>query len=167
MRWPAGASPCSGLGHVGSILAMRLAAEGAVLTVTDVNPVKRALADTLGATWVEPESAHRVEGDLFVPAGVGGVLTDQVIDELRVKAVVGPANNQLAARSGAERLRARGIIWAPDFVVNAGGVIFLSMMNEDQPSAEATRERVDANRRHRLAHLRGRPRARDHDPRGR
>jgi leucine dehydrogenase len=133
-----------GLGHVGSILAMRLAAEGAVLTVTDVNPAKRAVAESLGATWVEPETAHLVEGDLFVPAGVGGVLTDTVIDELRVKAVVGPANNQLAARSGAERLRARGIIWAPDFVVNAGGVIFLSMMNEDQPSAEATRERVDA-----------------------
>lgn len=133
-----------GLGHVGSILAMRLAAAGAVLTVTDVNPAKRAVADSLGATWVEPETAHRVEGDLFVPAGVGGVLTDTVIDELRVKAVVGPANNQLATRAGAERLRERGILWAPDFVVNAGGVIFLSMMNEDQPSADATRERVDA-----------------------
>jgi leucine dehydrogenase len=133
-----------GLGHVGSLIAMRLASEGAVLTVTDVNPAKRALADALGATWVEPDEAHRVEGDLFVPAGVGGVLTDTVIDELRVKAVVGPANNQLAARSGAERLAARGILWAPDFVVNAGGVIFLAMMNEEHPSAEATRERVEA-----------------------
>lgn len=132
-----------GLGHVGSIIAMRLAREGAELTVTDVNPAKRALADTLGARWVEPAEAHTVEGDLFVPAGVGGVLTDAVIDELRVKAVVGPANNQLAHRSGAERLAARGILWAPDFVVNAGGVIFLSMMNEDAPSAEATQERVE------------------------
>jgi leucine dehydrogenase len=133
-----------GLGHVGSIIAMRLAREGAVLTVTDVNPAKRALADAIGASWVEPGEAHRVEGDLFVPAGVGGVLTDTVIDELRVKAVVGPANNQLAERTGAERLAARGILWAPDFVVNAGGVIFLSMMNEETPSAEATRERVEA-----------------------
>ncbi|MFJ3393421.1 Glu/Leu/Phe/Val dehydrogenase family protein [Leifsonia aquatica] len=132
-----------GLGHVGSLLAMRLASEGAVLTVTDVNPAKHALADAIGATWVEPGEAHRVEGDLFVPAGVGGVLTDTVIDELRVKAVVGPANNQLASRSGAARLAARGILWAPDFVVNAGGVIFLAMMNEEQPSAEATAERVD------------------------
>jgi leucine dehydrogenase len=132
-----------GLGHVGSIIAMRLAAEGAVLTVTDVNSAKRALAEAMGATWVEPHEAHAVEGDLFVPAGVGGVLTDEVIDELRVKAVVGPANNQLAHRSGAERLAARGILWAPDFVVNAGGVIFLSMMSEKHPSAAATAERVE------------------------
>jgi len=132
-----------GLGHVGSLIAMRLASEGAVLTVTDVNPAKRALADALGATWVEPEEAHRVEGDLFVPAGVGGVLTDRVIDELRVRAVVGPANNQLAERSGAERLAARGILWAPDFVVNAGGVIFLSMAGEPGVTAEATQERVE------------------------
>lgn len=132
-----------GLGHVGSIIAMRLASEGAVLTVTDVNPAKRALADALGATWVEPGEAHRVEGDLFVPAGVGGVLTERVIDELRVAAVVGPANNQLAERSGAERLAARGILWAPDFVANAGGVIFLSMMNGENPSAAETQERVE------------------------
>jgi leucine dehydrogenase len=132
-----------GLGHVGSIIAMRLAGEGAVLTVTDVNPAKRALADALGATWVAPEEAHRVEGDLFVPAGVGGVLTDRVIDELRVTAVVGPANNQLAERSGAERLAARGILWAPDFVVNAGGVIFLDMMGEPGVTAEATQQRVE------------------------
>ncbi|MFF2772960.1 Glu/Leu/Phe/Val dehydrogenase dimerization domain-containing protein, partial [Streptomyces bacillaris] len=64
-----------GLGHVGSIIAMRLASEGAVLTVTDVNPAKRALAEAIGAAWFEPDEAHRVEGDLFVPAGVGGVLT--------------------------------------------------------------------------------------------
>ena len=132
-----------GLGHVGSLIAMRLAREGARLTVTDVNPAKRALADALVATWVEPAEAHRGEGDLFVPAGVGGVLTDAVIDELRVRAVVGPANNQLAERSGAARLAARGILWAPDFVVNAGGVIFLSMMNEEEPSAAATQERVE------------------------
>ncbi|WP_223691732.1 Glu/Leu/Phe/Val dehydrogenase family protein [Leifsonia poae] len=133
-----------GLGHVGSIIAMRLAGEGAELTVTDVNPAKRALADALGATWVDPQLAHTVEGDLFVPAGVGGVLTDRVIDELRVKAVVGPANNQLAHRSGAQRLADRGILWAPDFVVNAGGVIFLSMMSDVLPSAEATQQRVEA-----------------------
>ncbi|MFF1572747.1 Glu/Leu/Phe/Val dehydrogenase dimerization domain-containing protein [Leifsonia sp. NPDC058292] len=132
-----------GLGHVGSIIALRLAGEGAVLTVTDVNPAKRALAEAIGAAWVEPAVAHTVVGDLFVPAGVGGVLTDQVIDELRVKAVVGPANNQLAQRSGAQRLAARGILWAPDFVVNAGGVIFLSMMGEENPSAEATARRVE------------------------
>ncbi|MDQ1583016.1 MAG: leucine dehydrogenase [Microbacteriaceae bacterium] len=132
-----------GLGHVGSILATRLAAEGAILTVTDVNPAKHELAEQLGAAWVEPAAAHLVDGDVFVPAGVGGALTSEVIDGLRVKAVVGPANNQLAERSGAARLAARGILWAPDFVVNAGGVIFLAMMNEENPSAAATRQRVE------------------------
>jgi leucine dehydrogenase len=132
-----------GLGHVGSLLAMRLASEGARLTVTDVNPAKRALADAIGADWVAPEEAHRVEGDLFVPAGVGGALTAQVIDELRVKAVVGPANNQLAERSGAEQLSARGILWAPDFVVNAGGVIFLDLMSGDRQSADVVQERIE------------------------
>jgi leucine dehydrogenase len=133
-----------GLGHVGSLIATRLAAEGAVLTVTDVNPAKRALANGLGARWVEPDQAHRVEGDLFVPAGVGGILTDTVIDELRVAGVVGPANNQLAEPSGAERLRARGIAWAPDFVVNAGGVIFLDTLSRPGASADATRARVES-----------------------
>jgi Glutamate dehydrogenase/leucine dehydrogenase len=133
-----------GLGHVGSLIATRLAAAGAELTVTDVNPAKRELASVLGAAWVEPDVAHLVEADVFVPAGVGGVLTDEVIDALRVRAVVGPANNQLATRGGAQRLAARGILWAPDFVVNAGGVIFLAMMNEENPSAEATRARVEA-----------------------
>ena len=133
-----------GLGHVGSLIATRLAAAGAVLTVTDVNPAKREIATMLGATWVEPEHAHRVEGDLFVPAGVGGVLTDTVIDELRVKGVVGPANNQLAERSAAQRLRERGIVWAPDFVVNAGGVIFLDTLGRPGASAEATRHRVES-----------------------
>ncbi|HEY5221851.1 MAG TPA: Glu/Leu/Phe/Val dehydrogenase dimerization domain-containing protein [Microbacteriaceae bacterium] len=133
-----------GLGHVGSLIATRLAGDGAQLTVTDVNPAKRELADALGARWVHPEDAHRVEGDLFVPAGVGGTLTSQVIDELRVRAVVGPANNQLAERSGAERMRGRGIIWAPDFVVNAGGVIFLDTLTQPGASAEATAARVES-----------------------
>ncbi|TAM69376.1 MAG: Glu/Leu/Phe/Val dehydrogenase family protein [Microbacteriaceae bacterium] len=131
-----------GLGHVGSLIASRLAADGAHLTATDVNPAKREVADALGARWVRPDDAHRVEGDLFVPAGVGGTLTNQVIDELRVRAVVGPANNQLAERSGAERMRARGIVWAPDFVVNAGGVIFLDTLTQPGASAAATQARV-------------------------
>lgn len=132
-----------GLGHVGSLLAGRLAADGAILTVTDVNPAKRELADRLGAAWVEPDAAAAHPGDLFVPAGVGGILTDEVIDGLRVAGVVGPANNQLAARSGAERLRERGILWAPDFVVNAGGVIFLDTLAGPAASREETERRVE------------------------
>ncbi len=117
----------SGLGQVGSRLAIRLAAEGATLTVTDVNPAKRELALELGAKWCPPGEEHLVPADVFVPAGIGGLLTDDVIDALDAKAVCGPANNPLAARSGAERLAARGILYAPDFVVNAGGVIYLDL----------------------------------------
>lgn len=117
----------SGLGQVGGRLAVRLSAEGAQLTVTDVNPQRRHLADELGATWVEPGTEHLVSADVFVPAGIGGLLTDEVIDALDVRAVCGPANNPLASHSGAERLEGRGILYAPDFVVNAGGVIYLDL----------------------------------------
>ncbi|MGM7671805.1 Glu/Leu/Phe/Val dehydrogenase dimerization domain-containing protein [Microbacterium sp. A93] len=115
----------SGLGQVGGRLAVRLSAEGAVLTVTDVNPARKHLASELGAKWVEPGTEHLVPADVFVPAGIGGLLTDDVIDALDTSAVCGPANNPLASHSGADRLAARGILYAPDFVVNAGGVIYL------------------------------------------
>jgi leucine dehydrogenase len=115
----------SGLGQVGGRLAVRLATEGAVLTVTDVNPAKRDLARELGAAWATPGEEHLVAADVLVPAGIGGLLTDEVIDALDVRAVCGPANNPLADRSGAERLARRGILYTPDFVANAGGVIWL------------------------------------------
>lgn len=115
----------AGLGHVGSQLAEQLAADGVALTVSDVNPERRDLAQRLGAEWVEPVDAHRVAADVFIPAGVGGMLSPTVIEELAARAVVGPANNQLARPEGAAQLAARGIVYAPDFLVNAGGVIFL------------------------------------------
>lgn len=117
----------SGLGQVGGRLAVRLSTEGALLTVTDVNPARRHLATELGATWVEPGTEHLVPADVFVPAGIGGVLTDEVIDALAASAVCGPANNPLASHDGADRLARRGILYAPDFVVNAGGVIYLDL----------------------------------------
>lgn len=118
----------SGLGQVGGRLAVRLAAEGAVLTVTDVNPFTHDLATELDARWVEPGEEHLVSADVFVPAGIGGILTDDVIDALDAVAVCGPANNPLADHSGAARLADRGILYAPDFVVNAGGVIYLDLV---------------------------------------
>lgn len=126
----------AGLGQVGSRLASELAAAGATLVVTDMNPTKHGLAASFGATWVAPEQIHRQDVDLFVPAGVGGMLTSQVINELRCSAVVGPANNQFEDRSGAEQLHSRGIIWAPDFVVNAGGVIYVALTAEGRDEDE-------------------------------
>lgn len=132
----------SGLGQVGGRLAARLADEGANLTVTDINPARKAFAEELGATWAEPGTEHLVAGDVFVPAGIGGLLTDDVIDALDVKAVCGPANNPLADRSGAERLAGRGILYAPDFVVNAGGVIYLDLEAKRIGTSEEIMARV-------------------------
>jgi leucine dehydrogenase len=132
----------SGLGQVGSRLAVRLSAEGARLTVTDVNPAKRDLAAELGADWVSPGEEHLVPADVFVPAGIGGLLTDEVIDALDAKAVCGPANNPLADHSGAARLAGRGILYAPDFVVNAGGVIYLDLEAKQLGTRSEIMERV-------------------------
>ena len=134
----------SGLGQVGGRLARALAAAGAQLTVTDVNLDKRELAEELGAEWVPVAVAHRVQADLFVPCALGGVLTPQVIGELNVLGVVGAANNQLASPEGAAELDARGILWAPDFVVNSGGVIYLAFASEAGADLDAIAARVDA-----------------------
>lgn len=134
----------SGLGQVGSRLAVRLSTEGALLTVTDMNPLKQHLALDLGATWVEPGTEHLVPADVFVPAGIGGLLTDGVIDTLAARAVCGPANNPLADHTGADRLAARGILYAPDFVVNAGGVIYLDYVAKHIADRDQTMARVAA-----------------------
>jgi leucine dehydrogenase len=134
----------SGLGQVGSRLAVRLAAEGAQLTATDVNPAKRDLALQLGARWSEPGTEHLAGADVFVPAGIGGVLTDEVIDGLDARAVCGPANNPLAAHDGADRLAGRGILYAPDFVVNAGGVIYLDLEAKKLGTKAQIMDRVSA-----------------------
>jgi leucine dehydrogenase len=118
-----------GLGQVGARLASRLTAAGVELTVTDIDPEKRKVADKLGARWTDPVTALSVDTDLLVPAALGGLLTHDTIAELRCAAVVGPANNQLEEESVAEALAARGILWAPDFIVNAGGVIHGAMID--------------------------------------
>jgi len=132
----------AGLGQVGSRLAVRLAAEGAKLTVTDVDAAKRDLAAELDAVWAEPGTEHLVAADVFVPAGIGGVLDADVIDTLAARSVCGPANNPLADHAGAERLAARGILYAPDFVVNAGGVIYLDLEAKRLGSREEILARV-------------------------
>jgi leucine dehydrogenase len=118
-----------GLGQVGSRLARRLTADGAVLTVTDIDAGKRSLADELHATWVRPDVALDQGTDILVPAALGGLLAAPIVPKLDCRAVVGPANNQLASDDVADQLAARGILWAPDFVVNAGGVIFGALVD--------------------------------------
>lgn len=133
----------AGLGQVGSRLARKLRADGAILTVTDLDERRAELAHELGAEWVDPAIAHRVPADVFSPAGVGGALTPTVISELDCAAVVGPANNQLEHSDGDRQLAARGILYAPDFVVNAGGVIYLVLASGGAENHEID-ERVSA-----------------------
>jgi glutamate dehydrogenase/leucine dehydrogenase len=113
-----------GLGHVGGILAGELAKSGAQVVAADIDPAKRALAGELGATWLTPEEALTAPVDVLVPAALGGVLTAAVVPRLRCAAVVGPANNQLADESVADLLHERGIVWAPDYAVSGGGIIY-------------------------------------------
>lgn len=112
-----------GLGHVGGALAERLAQAGTRLTITDVDGSKQALARRLGAAWVDPSEALSVRADLLAPCALGGILDTAAVRRLRTSVVAGAANAQLADETVAERLRERQILWAPDFVANAGGLI--------------------------------------------
>jgi leucine dehydrogenase len=112
-----------GLGHVGSRLAKRCRRAGARLVVSDVDPSRRGLAQQLGARWVAPERALEAEVEVLAPCALGGILDSETVPRLHCKIVAGAANNQLADDEIADILAARGILWAPDFVVNAGGLI--------------------------------------------
>lgn len=115
-----------GLGEVGSRLAKRLAAEGVRLTVADVDAGRaRAAAVECAARVVEPDALLGVEADVFAPCAAGGVLNDVTVPRLRCRAVVGAANEQLLEPHHGFALMARGILYAPDYVVNAGGLLSL------------------------------------------
>lgn len=116
-----------GLGHVGSRVARLLARAGASLVVADVDDAKRALADRLGARWATPRDALTADVDLVSPCALGGLLDEVTVPRLRCRAIAGAANNQLATEQVAAQLAARGILWAPDFVVNAGGIVNIAV----------------------------------------
>jgi glutamate dehydrogenase/leucine dehydrogenase len=114
----------SGVGKVGYNLVRHLVEERAVVTVADVVPaaVDRAALE-LGVEVVPPEKAHAIDCDIFSPCALGGILSAATIPELRCAAVVGSANNQLAEPDCVHLLEEAGILYAPDYVVNAGGII--------------------------------------------
>lgn len=113
----------SGAGKVGSALVGLLTADGAKVTVADVNRAALERLADKGVEVVEPVQAHAVPCDIFAPCALGAVLNSRTIPELNCRAVVGAANNQLEAESDGEALARRGIVYVPDFVANAGGVI--------------------------------------------
>lgn len=111
-----------GLGKVGGALARLLAEEGARLTLADVRP-PTALARELQAAVVDPSIAFSLACDVFAPCALGPVVTDQSLPSLRCAAIAGAANNQLATPAHGRALAERGIVYAPDYVLNAGGLI--------------------------------------------
>ena len=113
-----------GCGHVGYNLAKFLHESGAKLIVTDVNHDNVArVVDEFAAKDVEPGEIYGVTADIFAPCALGGVINDATIPELNVQIVAGAANNQLAAVRHGAVLRERNILYAPDYVANAGGVL--------------------------------------------
>jgi len=113
-----------GVGSVGGGLARLLAKDGAQLTLADVDAARaQALAAELGADSVAAGAILGVEADIFSPNALGAILTEATIPTLTARVVAGGANNQLATRADYDRLHDRGIVYAPDYVINAGGII--------------------------------------------
>ncbi len=117
-----------GVGSVGGGLARRLAADGARLTLADADADRAtALAAELGGASVAADAIMTVEADVFSPCALGAILGETSIARLNVPVVAGAANNQLARPDDGDRIQARGILYAPDYVINAGGIINVAL----------------------------------------
>lgn len=130
----------SGLGSVGGELCRLLAGAGARLSVSDIrkDAVERICQET-GAEAVAPDEAHAIDCDVFAPCALGAVINRSSVREIRAKLICGAANNQLARPQDADLLRARNILYAPDYLINAGGLISVARLpcGMDTPTAEA------------------------------
>jgi glutamate dehydrogenase/leucine dehydrogenase len=125
-----------GVGAVGRLLAARLAEAGAKVTVTDVDGARAEVAASeVGGSTVPADDAISTECDVFSPCATGGVLSAATIVRLRCAIVAGAANNQLADPADADRFVEHDVLYAPDYVVNAGGIIHLAsleLLGEDE-----------------------------------
>jgi len=131
-----------GCGHVGFQLGTLLNGAGARLVVSDIDEEKaQRCVDELGATAVSPEEIYGVDADIFAPCALGAVINDVTLRILQVDIVAGAANNQLAEDRHGEELYQRGIVYAPDYVINGGGVINASAEVSGW-SPEKTHEKV-------------------------
>jgi len=130
-----------GLGSVGFGLCEYLHKEGAKLIVTDINPdsVNRAVTQ-FGATAVGLDDIYSVDADIYAPCALGATLNDDTIPQLKAKVIAGCANNQLKEARHGEVLRQKGILYAPDYVINAGGIINVAfeMRPQGYNAAEST-----------------------------
>lgn len=131
-----------GVGHVGGYLADKLAAAGAKLVMTDVNAAVLAeVAARTGAQIVAPDAIYDVKADIYAPCALGATLNPQTLEQISARAVVGAANNQLATPEIGRILFERGVLYAPDYVVNGGGIINVAA----EMNARQTRGAFDPN----------------------
>lgn len=113
-----------GVGHVGAFLCDKLAAAGARLVIADVNQAALAhVAARTGAEIVSPEAIFDVEAEVFAPCALGGAVTVETLDRMSAKVIAGGANNQLGSYEAGRLLFQRGLTYAPDYVINGGGII--------------------------------------------
>jgi leucine dehydrogenase len=133
-----------GLGSVGWALARRLHSDGARLIVADLDSTRTQQAEAkLGARIVSPEEILTAPADVLAPCALGGILNAHTIARLAVAVICGSANNQLATRTAGEQLREQNILYAPDYVVNAGGVIAVAAEYLHKPNAAGVNERIE------------------------
>ncbi len=122
-----------GCGNVARYLARHLAEAGATLIVTDIVSEKaKMVVDQFGGTVVAPEEIYDQDCEVFCPCALGAIINDDTIPRLKCKVVAGGANNQLLTVAHGDRLRGDGILYAPDFVINAGGIINVSVELEEK-----------------------------------
>ncbi|MFM8499279.1 MAG: Leu/Phe/Val dehydrogenase [Chakrabartia sp.] len=132
-----------GVGSVGGGLARHLAKAGAKLTLADRDASRaKALAAELGADVVDADSILTVEADVLSPCALGAILNDQSIPALKVPIIAGGANNQLARPEHGAAVQARGILYAPDYVINAGGIINVALQYLDDADAAAVDAKI-------------------------
>jgi leucine dehydrogenase len=114
-----------GAGHVAQYVCEHLAKEGAAMYISDIFPEKvKAVAAKVGAEVVDPEKIYDVKADIFCPCALGAIVNDETIPRFKVKVIAGGANNQLAEeQKHGEMLIKHGILYAPDYAINAGGLI--------------------------------------------
>jgi leucine dehydrogenase len=133
-----------GAGSVAGGLARRAAADGARISVADIDGARaQRLASEVGGTVVDPSAIMTLEADVLSPNALGAILTEESIAALNVPIVAGGANNQLATPKDGDRIHQRGILYAPDYVINAGGIINVATEYLKDGDQDTVRSRIE------------------------
>lgn len=133
-----------GVGHVGGYLVKHLAEEGARLTIADINQsVLEQIARETGAEIVHPDAIYDIDAEIFSPNALGAIINDETLDRFKCKLIAGSANNQLASADIGRKLMDRNILYAPDFVVNGGGIINVASEISGEYSRDWVLKKID------------------------